>query len=104
MQSYFVAPSSLTQTHCFCHPLPIPFRCCTQHNPAPKDVALLIRRHLKQQAEAPQPDTGRANVGDSLSGLLNDVWVKSGQTGTTDKERVLSFAPIPPPRPPSEVS
>ena len=29
MQSYFVAPSSLTQTHCFCHTLPTSFRCCT---------------------------------------------------------------------------
>ena len=99
MQSYrcsesLKAHSSLTQTHCFCHPLHT-FRCCIQHNPTPKDVALLIQRHLKRQAEAPQPNAGRANVGDSLSGLLNGVWVKSGQTGTTDKEHVLSLAPLP---------
>ena len=65
-------------------------------------MALLILRHLKRQAEAPEPNPGRANVGDSLYGLLNDGWVKSGQTGTTDKEQVLSLAPLPPPRPPSE--
>ena len=65
-------------------------------------MALFIQRHLERQAEAPQPNAGRANVGDSLSRLLNDVWVKSGQTGTTDKEQVLSLAPLPSPRPPSE--
>ena len=65
-------------------------------------MALLIQRHLKRQAEAAQPNPGRATVGDSLYGMLNDVWVKSGQTGTTDKEQVLSLAPLPAQRPPSE--
>ena len=65
-------------------------------------MALLIQRLLKRQAEAPQPNPGRANVNDSLSGLLNDAWVKFGQTDTTNKEQVLSFAPLPPPRPPAE--